>query len=84
MLTRVNGYRIMNKLTGWRKQCEAISPFRPTWKVAFERINEKVLDMSNGVFSDTIVNSTETDKEILKATIDLLSLLITGNQMVIC
>ena len=47
--------------------------------------NGVVLDVGNyGKFTTSVVNSAETDKEILKAVIDLLSLLITGNQMVIC
>ncbi len=47
--------------------------------------NEVVVDLGNhGEFSKLIINSSETDKEILKAVVDLLSLLITGNQMVIC
>jgi hypothetical protein len=46
-------------------------------------LNE-VFDLDSFKFSDGIINSAETDKEILKATIDLLSLLITGNQLVLC
>jgi chaperonin GroEL (HSP60 family) len=44
----------------------------------------EVFDLDSFKFSDGIINSAETDKEILKATIDLLSLLITGNQLVLC
>lgn len=43
----------------------------------------QVFDVSTRLFTDTIINSTQTDEEILKATIDLISLLITGNQMVV-
>ena len=43
-----------------------------------------VFDVSIAQFNQDVINSTETDKEILKATIDLLSLLITGNQLVLC
>lgn len=43
-----------------------------------------VFDVSAAQFNHDVINSTETDKEILKATIDLLSLLITGNQLVLC
>jgi chaperonin GroEL (HSP60 family) len=46
--------------------------------------NDVVLNLETMKFSSDIINSTETDKEILKATIDLLSLLITGNQLVLC
>ena len=45
--------------------------------------NNVVLDVTTGKFSKDIINSAETDKEILKATISLLSLLITGNQLVL-
>lgn len=43
----------------------------------------QVFDVTTGTFSNKIINSAGTDEEILKATIDLLSLLITGNQLVL-
>lgn len=43
----------------------------------------QVLDLGTGIFNSNVINSAETDKEILKATIDLLSLIITGNQLVL-
>ena len=46
------------------------------------RTNE-VFDISTFEYSDKVVNSAQTDDEILKATIDLITLLITGNQMLI-
>jgi chaperonin GroEL (HSP60 family) len=42
-----------------------------------------VFDVSTKEFSNNIINSTQTDEEILIATIDLIALLITGNQMLI-
>lgn len=42
-----------------------------------------VFDVSTGVFSKDVINSAETDTEIIKAVIDLLALLITGNQLVL-
>lgn len=45
--------------------------------------SKNVFDVTTAQFSHDIINSTETDKEILKATIDLLSLLITGNQLIL-
>lgn len=42
-----------------------------------------VFDVSTKEFSNDIINSTQTDEEILIATIDLIALLITGNQMLI-
>lgn len=51
--------------------------------IRYSIFNNKVIDLGDGGrFTSDIINSAETDKEILKATIDLLSLLITGNQMV--
>lgn len=45
--------------------------------------DDVVIDVANcGEFSKSVINSAETDREILKAVIDLLSLLITGNQLV--
>lgn len=43
----------------------------------------KVFNLTTGQFDDNVVNSAETDKEIVKAIIDLLGLLITGNQLVL-
>lgn len=45
--------------------------------------NSVVFDVSTKKFSKSVINSLQTDEEILKATIDLISLLITGNQMVV-
>lgn len=45
--------------------------------------NKRVFDVTTMSFSDNIINSVETDRQILAATIDLISLLITGNQMVV-
>lgn len=42
-----------------------------------------VFDVSSKSFSTDVINSTQTDEEILLATIDLIALLITGNQMLI-
>lgn len=44
----------------------------------------KAYDVTTGKLSEDIINSMETDREILRATIDLLGLLITGNQLVLC
>lgn len=43
----------------------------------------QVFDVSTFTYSDKVINSSQTDEEILKATIDLITLLITGNQMVV-
>ena len=42
----------------------------------------KVFDLENKEFSDSIINSAATDIEILTAIVDLTSILITGNQLV--
>lgn len=51
--------------------------------INYSIITSKVFDVSNFRYSNDVVNSVQTDKEILKATIDLMSLLVTGNQVVI-
>lgn len=43
----------------------------------------KPFDLVEGNFSDSIINSVETDIQILHATSDLIKLLITGNQLVV-
>ena len=43
----------------------------------------KVFDVSTREFVSVVINSSKTDEEILIATIDLIGLLISGNQMVI-
>lgn len=51
--------------------------------IAISACTGMVFDVSTKEFSNEVINSTQTDEEILIATIDLISLLITGNQMVI-
>lgn len=51
--------------------------------VSYSIITGQVLDMSKGEFNTEVINSAETDKQILTAVLDLLSLLITGNQLVL-
>lgn len=43
----------------------------------------KVFDLNTFEFNDDIINSTKTDIEILTATVDLLKLLLAGNQAII-
>lgn len=51
--------------------------------IFYSIVTGKVLDVSTFTYSNKIINSVQTDEEVLKATIDLISLLIVGNQMVI-
>lgn len=43
----------------------------------------KVFDVTTGSYNADIINSVKTDIEVLTATIDLLSILLTGNQLII-
>lgn len=45
--------------------------------------DQKVYDLSIMDYSENVINSAKTDIEILTATVDLLKLLLTGNQMVL-
>jgi hypothetical protein len=51
--------------------------------VSFSILTRTVLDLGNRKFNTSVINSMQTDIEILRATIDLISLLIAGNQMVV-
>ena len=51
--------------------------------IEFSIMDDKVFDVVNKVFSRSIVNSFQTDDEILTASVDLLSLMISGNQMIV-
>lgn len=46
-------------------------------------INHKVFDLRTNTFTTDVINSTQTDIEILNATLDLLALLISGNQLIV-
>ena len=43
----------------------------------------KVFDITTDTYSEDIINSVKTDIEVLTATIDLLSILLTGNQIIV-
>lgn len=45
--------------------------------------NNAVYDVSKKRFSNAVVNSLKTDEEVLVATIELISMLITGNQVIV-
>lgn len=51
--------------------------------INYSIIVDKVFDVSKFEYSSDVINSAQTDEEILTATIDLISLLIAGNQMVV-
>ena len=51
--------------------------------IDISNVTGMVFDVSIKEFSNNVINSTQTDEEILIATIDLIALLITGNQMLI-
>ena len=51
--------------------------------VKYSIASHKVFDVSTFTFTDRVVNSVETDEQILRATTDLISILIIGNQMVV-
>lgn len=46
-------------------------------------LNDLVYDVSSSKFTTDVINSMRTDEEVLIATIDLISILITGNQVVV-
>ena len=44
---------------------------------------DEVFDVTTKQYTDSVVNSVETDIEIMKSVSDLISILINGNQMVV-
>ena len=50
--------------------------------IYYSLLTNQVLDISKFRYCTDVINSSQTDIEILTATIDLLSILITGNQVV--
>lgn len=51
--------------------------------IAHSVVNDKVFDVRALDFTRDVVNSVETDRQVLTATTDLISILISGNQMVL-
>ena len=51
--------------------------------IEYSIITNKVYDFNYMDFTDLVINSTATDREIFKSAIDLIGLIITGNQLII-
>ena len=51
--------------------------------ICYSILTGEVFDVSKFEFSKDVINSFQTDEQILTATIDLISLLIVGNQIVV-
>lgn len=51
--------------------------------IYYSILSDTVFDVTKKQFTRNVVNSVQTDEEVMKATIDLIGLLITGNQMVV-
>ena len=51
--------------------------------INYSILTNQVFDVSKMVFTKDVINSVETDRQILRATVDLISLLVTGNQVVV-
>lgn len=51
--------------------------------INYSILSGKVFDLNKKEFNTDVVNSTQTDIEVLKAVTDLIALLISGNQLVL-
>lgn len=51
--------------------------------IAYAVSTYEVFDVTTKRFTDSVVNSVETDIEVMKSVSDLISILINGNQMII-
>ena len=72
--------RALKEIFSWSEDGDFISFY--DFIIDYSIYDEKVLDLETMTFSKDVINSAQTDMEILTATIDLLSILITGNQVV--
>ena len=45
--------------------------------------NSVVFDLSTNGYNKDVINSAATDIEVLTAVVDLMSILITGNQLIV-
>ena len=72
--------RALKEIFSWSEDGDFISFY--DFIIDYSIYAEKVLDLETMTFSKDVINSAQTDMEILTATIDLLSILITGNQVV--
>ena len=76
--------KVIKQLAGPTDQTGDILVPLDWFVMEYSRKTNSVLDVTTGEFTEDVINSTETDREVLNATVDLLSLLITGNQLVLC
>lgn len=51
--------------------------------IEYSILSSQVFDVTTNRFSNDVINSAQTDQQILTAVVDLIGLLIVGNQMVI-
>lgn len=51
--------------------------------ISYSYHNDVVFDLEKREFSKDIINSTRTDIEVMKVIVDLMGILITGNQMIL-
>ena len=85
----MNSFRSVTGYEPFMVYDEYVKVINHKWDNIYDMIVEislktgTVFDLTTGKFSNSVINSAETDKEILQATIDLLALLITGNQIVL-
>lgn len=51
--------------------------------INYSILTSTVFDVSSMLYTNEVINSVETDRQILRATVDLISLLMVGNQVVV-
>jgi chaperonin GroEL (HSP60 family) len=88
---------IFNKLVGktqeeykeWSKSLKDGEELKPIAMsvnmilICYSEYTNQVFDLVEKRFSDRIINSTNTDIQVLTASMDLLSILVNGNQLVL-
>ena len=66
-----------------KKRCEYAEITVHDMIIEISSFMNLVFDVTTKRFTNKVINSTQTDEEIVTATIDLISILMTGNQMVV-
>lgn len=88
LITLVNRKECVKKAEEFRQAGGDINDLKVKVKVSYALVSYsmrvgKVFDLSKKEFSDKIINSAQTDVEVITAVMDLMNLLINGNQMVL-
>lgn len=70
-------------ITNVKKRCNSSDITVHDIIIEISMLMNLVFDVTTKRFTNKVINSTQTDEEIVTATVDLISILMTGNQMIV-